>query len=252
MITIVVPNLNTKNSWKRTLHGLKRNAKYIHSVIIVDGKSIDDSGKLLHQNLLALNIDSKIFFQDPNGIIAAIRFGVSKAQSSHLVVNLSGDTIVKLPKLPLKENFLYYGICDVRNVKNDFLYQFKESNLNAIKYRMPKINMNSIIWPTAHFKNFKSLNINYKVASDFALLLEAYNRNIKFKFNKNIQSYFYADGLSSNKKMLSYGFGEVFFISLIYGSFYLSLSYNCIRLFCFKVNVFSFYEGFIDSFRKNI
>jgi hypothetical protein len=252
MLAVVVPNLNTGISWKRTLRGLKKNAIYINSVIIVDGKSMDDSGELLHQNLLASNIKSKIFFQDPGGIISAIRFGVSKVKSSHFVVNLSGDTIVKLPTLPFKKNFLYYGICDVRNVKNDFLYQFKEDNLNAIKYRMPKINMNSIIWPTADFKRFKSLNINYKVASDFALLLEAYNTKINFKFNQNIQSYFYTDGLSSNKKMLSYGFGEVFFISLFFGSFYLSLAYNIIRLSCFKVNVLSFFEGFFDSFRKNI
>jgi hypothetical protein len=147
---------------------------------------------------------------------------------------------------------LYYGTCDVRNGKNEFLYQFKENNFCAVRYRMLKINMNSIIWPVSVLKRFKSLDVNYKIASDFALLLEAYNKGIKFKFNKNIHSYFYADGLSSNKKMLSYGFGEVFLISLLFGSFYLSIAYNLIRLCCFKVNVLSFFEGFIDSFRKNI
>jgi hypothetical protein len=252
MLKVIVPNLNTQDSWKRTLGGIKNNANCIDEVIIIDGNSIDKSGKYLHDNLLALNIKSKIFFQNPSGIISAIRYGLSKVSKGHVIINLSGDRIVKLPKLSFIDGILYYGVCDVRNNKNEFLYQFKESNLNAVKYRMLKININSIVWPVEDIKRFKSLHINYKIASDFALLLEAYNSGIKFKFSKNIQSYFYADGLSSNKKMLSYGFGEVFFISLVFGSFYVSIIYNLIRLCCFKVNVLSFFEGFFDSFRKNI
>lgn len=253
MISLVIPNLNTGNNFLRTLKGILKVKKLISEVIIIDGYSDDNSGKLLRNALLENKIKTHLYLKPRNGIIDAINEGVKYVKSEYILINLSGDQIVNLPKIKnLKKDVILYGKCNVLDKKYVFQYQFFERNPFAVKYRMPKININSIIWPADFLKKSTTIRKSYRVSSDYALILEAYTMNYHFEYNELILSNFFNDGLSSNNRMFYFGLGELSFICIRYGSALLHTIYMALfitrHLLTFIKN-FNFYlEGYNHAF----
>lgn len=209
-LTVIIPNLNNGENIIRTINGVLKNSRYIECVIIVDGYSKDGSFENLKE-ALSRNDDFRcIFIQErPNGIFSAIRSGVKMVKTSHFLVNLGGDELINIPDLNLSLNTLYYGTTQVIDF-NKVIFSFSDPNPSL--YKMPHINMNSIIWPTLHFKNSNYFNNNLKVASDFAMLHYFYKNNFEFKFQPEINAKFYKDGLSSSVEMLYFGIGECLYV----------------------------------------
>jgi isoleucyl-tRNA synthetase len=252
MLTVLVLNFNSGQAWKRTLKGLLINKKFYKKVLIIDGFSRDKSGEKLCKELEKYNIAVQLFKREPLGANDALRFGVKLIETDYFIANNSGDMMLSLPSLkPTRiKNTIFWGACEVRD-SNKKLYDFKENKLVSIVYRMPRINLNSIIWPTNKIKKFSVLNVEYKVADDYAILLEAYNRKLNFKFDSRIKSIFYADGKTSDRKILSFGRGELFYIAFNFGSPILATIYSLALLITFKADLKMFLSGLRNAFLTN-
>ncbi|MBU3589073.1 glycosyltransferase [Polynucleobacter sp. 80A-SIGWE] len=248
MLTVLIPNLNSGELWLRTFRGISRVANKVDKVIIIDGYSIDNSSVLLRDSLLKINIPSDIRKFPPKGIINAIRSGINLVNTSHVLINLCGDELLSLPN-STNEVFEYieFGSCDILNDKNQKIGNFIENNMCAVRYRMPHINMNSVIWPLSFLKNSNSINYNYKIASDHALFLEAFTCKIPLKYNAQIKSIFYKDGISSRPDMYAFGLGEGFYLTSKYGNFLSSITYYLYCLVFRGVNLRYFWNGFMNA-----
>ena len=211
-VSVIIPNLNNIETIERTIDGIHKNAERIAEIIIVDGFSDDGSFELLQKSLSNLDRITSIFLRaKPCGIFSAIRIGVANVTSGHFIVNLGGDKILNLPKMDLNLGELYFGQSSVFGDEG-FLFDFLDPKPSF--YKMPHINMNSIVWPTYEFKESRFFNNDLKVASDFAMLVSLKNSGIKFCFSDRIKSIFYKDGLSSSQEMLFFGMGEGWYVCL--------------------------------------
>ncbi len=251
MLTVVIPNLNSNLLWKRTLSGIIKNKEYIKHIIIVDGYSSDNSGIELSKELAKCNISSEILYAEPRGIIDAIRYGISHVKTDYVLINLSGDELISIPNIKEDNKVgIYYGACEIYNKESKKIGLFYELNPKVSKYRMPHINMNSIIWPMNFMKSSEALLKDYKIASDHAILLEALNKGIDFMFVPELSAIFYKDGISSNNEMYSFGLGEGFYITLNYGAVLKACAYNIYNLIFRRIRFNQFIHGF--KFAKGI
>ena len=122
MLTVLVPNLNSGDLWKRTVNGISRVADKIDKVIIVDGFSSDNSAELLKAGLLKIGVQSDIRKHPPSGIIDAIRFGVNLAETSHVLINLCGDELLSLPLTAnCRDDCILFGASEIFNDKKRML-----------------------------------------------------------------------------------------------------------------------------------
>lgn len=245
MLTLVVPNLNTGSSWLRTFRGIEKLSTRISNVIVVDGFSNDNSCNLFSEALVRAGIRCEVYMKKPAGIIDAIRSGILHVKTKYVLVNLCGDELLNIPDFPEdSDKIIWYGDCEIHNADCHSVGIFHEMSPRVALYRMPHINMNTIVWPTDFIKNSISLMKNYRISSDHSLILEGINKGYTFSFNANIRSIFYKDGISSGRTMHAFGLGESFYIVYNYGSKIMGLLYAIYSICLRKVDISGFFIGY--------
>jgi glycosyltransferase involved in cell wall biosynthesis len=186
---------------------LKQTFKNIE-YIIVDGKSTDNSLKIIYKykNDLKNNTKNlKIISEKDFGVYDGMNKGVELASGEWIIFLNSGDAFYDKDTIKnifdnkkYKEDVLYGDVKIIINETNSKIVKAK--SINSIYYGMPFCHQSSFTRATV-LKKYK-FDLNYKIASDYDFFLKIYKKGYKFKYINSIFSIYDGNGLSQNTKLL--------------------------------------------------
>lgn len=175
LISIIIATFNAESLLLKCLESIK-NQKYTNiEIIVVDGKSTDNTIKILesfqHSGLTWTS-------EKDTGIYDALNKGINLAKGDWLYFLGSDDYLLngfsELALLLENKNSVYYG-----NSESFYLGKTKPSyevlKCSFTSYGLTKycINHQSIIYPKTVFKQYH-YNLKYKVFADYALNIQVW------------------------------------------------------------------------------
>ena len=207
-VSIITVCYNCEDSIEVTLNSvLKQTFKNIE-YIIVDGKSTDNSLKIIYKykNDLKNNTKNlKIISEKDFGVYDGMNKGVELASGEWIIFLNSGDAFYDKDTIKnifdnkkYKEDVLYGDVKIIINETNSKIVKAK--SINSIYYGMPFCHQSSFTRATV-LKKYK-FDLNYKIASDYDFFLKIYKKGYKFKYINSIFSIYDGNGLSQNTKLL--------------------------------------------------
>lgn len=135
-ISIIIPVHNVENYVAKTIRSILRQNFTGYELIIVDDGSIDNSVKVIENELANKNITYKIIKQENSGQANARNVGILHASGDYLVFIDSDDIIadsylLKLYNL-ITETKTNVGICDFRFIPEQEFYEINTNYTNEI------------------------------------------------------------------------------------------------------------------------
>lgn len=167
-LTIITINKNGGVSLQATIESVLNQTNKNFQWILVDGKSSDESLKIIEKNTQFIDI----VLTESTGIYSAMNLGIQYAKADWLLFLNGGDL---LANKDIIQKFVDLNKSDVNMVMGDFI---KDGVIR--RCRAPTINTIYYGMPTCHqaifYKNLCiSYDLKYKFAGDFLLTLNYFN-----------------------------------------------------------------------------
>ena len=202
-VTVVTVVKNSEKLIKKTILSVLNQTFKKVEYIIIDGGSKDKTKNIINKYKKKIK---KIIFTNDNGIYEAMNLGIKKSSGEWIIFLNSGDIFYN--KNVLKDIFFKKKYKDqiifgnaVRNFKFkkiEWIGKFY-SNYSII---MQFSHQASFIRSNYHKKNL--YEIKNKITSDFIFFFNSYLKKIKFRKINNFISVIDTNGVSNNKRFLSY------------------------------------------------
>lgn len=204
-LSIIIVTYNCEELIEDTLKSIIIQKNRNFEVIIIDGKSSDDTIVIAKNILKNSNIKYKVISEKDNGIYDAMNKGIDLSIGEYLYFINAGDILynefvisdfIKYEEKNLAD--IFYG--DTVNVKEREIVSEVTNNYPIKKQIIFKgICHQSIFAKKSTFK-YNKFDIKYKISADFNWLIKCLNLNYKFMyFPKKICKYD-IDGISSSNK----------------------------------------------------
>jgi glycosyltransferase involved in cell wall biosynthesis len=239
IVTVIIATLNSATELEKTLNLLSLQTYKNLEIIVIDGKSQDNTINILN----AYPIISKWISEKDNGIYNAMNKGILLSNGEWLSFINAGDsfhqrdTLEKIMKYNVKNIDIIYG--DVVVDYGIFKRRIAAKNITSIKNGMVCCHQSMLI-RRSQFKD-NLYNEKYKFVSDFDHTLGSYLRNSKFKYIPIVISNYLSDGVSSKYrvqrdievlKCIKYNLGYIPFTSYLiaFSRLFLSFSHNIMIL----------------------
>ncbi len=200
MISIIVPLYNSEIFVKSFLNKLLLQSFRNYELILVDGKSTDNTLKILKEyksNFKNINI----FSESDKGIYDAMNKGISNAKGEWLYFMGADDSFVN-------ENVLQ-NVSPFLNAESDIVYGdsvwMPENIKEEGEWTYPvfinrNINHQRIFYRKELFQQYGGLNLKYKIASDHELNIRFFcNEAIRKKYIPITITEYYSGGFSAHK-----------------------------------------------------
>lgn len=207
--SIIIATYNSGNTLPRTLDSLLNQTYKNFEVILIDGKSMDNTIEIIekYQPLFqSQHIDYKYISEPDKGIYDAMNKGILLAKNQIIGITNSDDYLEADTLEQVKHNisdFDYlYGNISTFNQKNEKkVLKPKNSYYNIKEF--------TIFHPALFIKSYvyKSIGLyktQYKIASDYELYLRLYQSKFKGKYLDKTLANFYLGGTSNTNYIQSF------------------------------------------------
>jgi glycosyltransferase involved in cell wall biosynthesis len=202
-ISIITVNLNDENGLKKTISSVRIQTYTQYELIVIDGKSIDNSVMVINANRDIITY----FVSEPDmGIFDAMNKGLDKATGDFVIFLNSGDSFLSSNVLEnvvhriTSPDSVYFGCAKVYHNDNAF-YLFPKLGITNnelmrfLKYYKP--NHQTMFFPKKFYMNNK-YNIQYKNVCDEEYKIKALTE-CGYCFINIIVTYFFLGGNSFPK-----------------------------------------------------
>jgi glycosyltransferase involved in cell wall biosynthesis len=190
VISIITINRNNKAGLEKTFNSLNNQIFRDWEMIIVDGSS-DDGSRELAQGLSIKDKRVKFIPQNGLGIYEAMNQGLDYATGTHSWFMNSGDSFYNSESLNLAAKSLETNSIDllIGLHKIQTTFQHNSGKINPINLTRLLFSRNgtchqAMIFNTKFIKKLNGYNLNYKIASDFDLLLKIFTIGKIFTIDK--------------------------------------------------------------------
>ena len=200
-VSIITINLNQAAGLKRTLNSVRQQINKPFELIVIDGKSNDESVEVIRSNE---DIISYWVSEKDNGIYAAMNKGWKKASGTYCLFLNAGDHLHD-------DNVLKASIAFLEEQGGDIVYGdmagHKDGKMEINRFDQPVSLYYFYSWYLPHPASFIKRSLleklggyyeNYKVIADWAFMVKALLGNAVFVHLPMVVSDFYADGISSS------------------------------------------------------
>ncbi|WP_406828075.1 glycosyltransferase [Microbulbifer sp. ARAS458-1] len=205
MISVVTINYNNAPGLLKTLESLERVAELISQLIIVDGKSTDESLDVLSQVNLSGIGDVQVICESDKGLYDAMNKGIAGVSGLYLIFMNSGDSFHSL------ESLERVSVAAQRRAP-DFIYgDFIEVGGDGQKYTPAR----SASWlPYGMFTSHQAMlfkvsiiksyameyNLSYRLAADYCFVAEFLSLSNSVEYVPVPVCYFDVSGVSNTKR----------------------------------------------------
>lgn len=194
VLTIIIATFNAAAFIKDCLNSITENVHIAYELIIIDGKSQDNTLEIINT---FQNINPILISEPDKGIYDAMNKGINLAKGKWIVFLGADDRILPTFKDILNhlndERTIYYGNC--RNGQNHFGGKFSN-------YKIAKMNLchQAILYPSSVFRKYK-FDVRYPVFADYLLNIQCWgDKNFNKKYIDVDTAYYNLDGFSSTAK----------------------------------------------------
>lgn len=197
-VSVITVSRNSATTIEQTIRSVLCQSYKNIEYIIIDGDSTDGTQRIIekYKDSLAYYVSEK-----DDGLYYAMNKGISKATGDIIgIINSDdwyADNIVKdvVNFFEANDVELLYGKVICVSEDNEETEDLR-APLENIWYQMPLAHP-SVFAKKSIYDKFGAFNVNYRVTSDYELMLRLYVENIKFKFIDKVCAYFRLGGLSS-------------------------------------------------------
>jgi len=200
LVSIIIPTYNSEKTIKKTLDSVVLIKKKEYELIIIDGKSKDETLNILKDYN---NIIDKMISEPDQGIYDAMNKGVNIAEGKWIYFLGSDDILTKdfndFTKQLKKENTIYYGNVFFGNINKIY-----DGYFNKYKLTRRNICQQSIFYPRKIFEEYY-FNTEYKVLADYYLNILLYSDfNYRFEYIDKVICLYSNSGFSSKFKDIKF------------------------------------------------
>jgi glycosyltransferase involved in cell wall biosynthesis len=202
-ITVVTVVKNSEKLIEKTILSVLNQTFKKIEYIIIDGGSTDKTKNIINKYKKKIK---KIIFSNDNGIYEAMNLGIKESFGEWIIFLNSGDVFYN--KNVLKNIFFQ------KKYKDQVIFgnAIKDFKFKKIKWIGKYYSNYSFIMPFSHQASFISTNYHKKnlydkknkITSDFIFFFNAYLKKIRFRKINNFISVINTNGISNNKRFLSY------------------------------------------------
>ena len=195
-LSIIVVSLNTKSKFLQTIKSINSQIYKNYEIIVVDGNSTDGTAEEI---LKIKNKSLRYLIEKDRGIYDAMNKGVRLCKGKWIYFLNSGDAfysntvLQEIMSYNLDKQHVVYGDALIKN--DSLLYISEGREFNDKTVIMPFCHQSCIVKSSILKKN--PFNVNYKLSSDFNLLLSLYLSNFFFFKIKKIFSLVDGAGISN-------------------------------------------------------
>lgn len=201
-ISIITPCYNSEKTIKRTLESVLNQTYQDFEYIIIDGKSSDNTLKVIEEYRSAFGNRIKVVSEPDNGIYDAMNKGIKMATGDIIGIVNSDDYYERdalenmINEIPNEKYFVLYGF--QRCITNGF----EEA---VVLYNHRNLDSQMITHPTCFvskdtYRDFGMYDLNYQSSSDYEFMLRIFHSGrVTFKPVYKIISNFESGGMSSTE-----------------------------------------------------
>ena len=217
-ITIITIVYNGAKEIEKTIKSVLKQKRKEVEYIIIDGKSVDNTMKIVGQ--YANNIDI-ISSESDDGIADAFNKGIKLAHGDYIGLINSGDILLEgvidyliEHETELTSYDILYGDCQIDDKQNNRIYIKEAFPLEKIWYGLPFSHQACFISKKA-YDYFGMYDVKYKICMDYALIREMYAKGAKFLYMPIQIARFATEGISYRKPVQT--MKEAMYIATQYG-----------------------------------
>lgn len=198
-LTIITPVYNSEKYLKEYFENILLINYQNLEIIIVDGRSKDDSLKIINSYKNQLNL--KVISEDDHGIYDAMNKGIKISMGDYIYFMgaddflYNNDIFKKLlsDKTILEYDFIYGNFCF------KFSKKIRGGMRNQEDILLHNICHQAIIYKKTIFNKIGFYNLKYKICADYDLNIRCfYSNQIKIKYINEVIGTFDSTGTSSN------------------------------------------------------
>lgn len=214
-VSIITVVYNGVKTIEQTIQSVLRQTYKNIEYIVIDGDSTDGTQQMIEK--YADNISYYISEKD-DGLYYAMNKGIKRATGEIVgIINAddwyAGDAVESMVSFFMQNDVgLAYGKI-LRVLENDTEEIYSNMPLESIWYQMPLPHPSVFVRKDLYDK-MGGFNVNYRVASDYELMLRFYTEQVKFGYVDKVIAYYREGGFSSIRRNESYK--EVYDISMSY------------------------------------
>jgi glycosyltransferase involved in cell wall biosynthesis len=205
-ISIITPVFNAQNTIAQTINSVLSQNYSNLEYIIVDGKSTDDTLKIIEQ----LKDERTIVISEKDkGIYDAMNKGILKSTGEIIGIINADDyylpnVLTKVAQTYLKTNaeIVYGNLKKIKEINNQIFEKDLTPDLSLMPKEMGIFHPSTFVKKSV-YETIGIFNTKYKLAADYDFLLRAYMAKIKFVYLNEILTAFRVGG-ASNLSCLSY------------------------------------------------
>lgn len=202
-ISVVIVTYNCETLIEETLESVLIQDYENKEIIIIDGKSSDDTLRKINNKLYKTNVQHSILSENDNGIYDAMNKGINLSNGEIIYFLNAGDylngsdILCKIIAIMKKDDLhILYG--DAELIKNNESIGFFKNNSSLMKQIILKgICHQTIFAKKSSFEN-NNFDTNYKISSDFNWLVKCLNKKMKFRYTPITICKYDITGVSSN------------------------------------------------------
>lgn len=231
-LSIVTVTYNNESGLNKTLSSILLLKKFPSEVIIIDGKSSDNTFEVVSRFKNYLNI--KYISQNDKGIYDAMNKGINLVNTEYMLFLNAGD-IIEPDALP--DEIKFAAFINYRT----YTFNNKEIKnvINSFKYSIPVVHQ-AIVFPKTEIRH----DLKYALASDYDFYLKQRNL-IKLEFYDAKGYVYYERGGVSDKKYVKLIYERFNIVLIHFGIFY------CMRNVLFDIPKLFFKFLFYNYYTKS-
>lgn len=204
--SIITVCFNAEKTICKTISSIINQTYSNYEYIIIDGKSTDNTIKVINKFKPILNKKLKVISEADNGIYDAMNKGIMNAKGDIIGI-INSDDWYESKSLEIINN--YYTSTNKNGIYYGLLNSYKKGQFYKVEcVHHSYLNEAPLFHPTCFvskqvYDSIGLFNLKYKLAADYDFFLKARSKSINFIYIPEILANFSLDGLTTLHKKKS-------------------------------------------------